>query len=106
MEKLRSAFTEGKGWLAELEKQERDETGIKTLKIGFNRVFGYYIEVTKSNIANVPYRYIRKQTLANAERYITDELKEMENRILGAEEKCMRLEYNLFVELRENMLNS
>ena len=72
---LKSAATDGKQWLAELEAREKEETGIKTLKIGYNKVFGYYIEVSKGQIAQVPYRYVRKQTLVNAERYITEELK-------------------------------
>ena len=83
-----------------IEEREKNETGIKTLKIGFNKVFGYYIEVSKSFIPEVPDRYIRKQTLANCERYITQELKEMENTILGAEEKLVALEFEIFTELR------
>ncbi len=83
-----------------IEEREKNETGIKTLKIGFNKIFGYYIEVSKSFIPDVPDRYIRKQTLANCERYITQELKEMENTILGAEEKLVALEFELFTELR------
>lgn len=100
---LRSAATDGKQWLAELEAREKEETGIKTLKIGYNKVFGYYIEVSKGQIAQVPYRYVRKQTLVNAERYITEELKKMEETLLGAQEKCIRLEYALFVALREEI---
>ena len=79
---LKSAATDGKQWLAELEAREKEETGIKTLKIGYNKVFGYYIEVSKGQIAQVPYRYVRKQTLVNAERYITEELKKMEETLL------------------------
>ncbi|RKD34770.1 DNA mismatch repair protein MutS [Thermohalobacter berrensis] len=100
---LREAMTKGKEWLSKLEKREKERTGIKSLKIGFNKVFGYYIEVTKSNIKYVPDNYIRKQTLANSERYITPELKEMEAKILGAEEKSMKLEYDLFVEIRNTI---
>lgn len=97
---LRGVRQNGKGWIEEIEQREREETGIKTLKVGFNKVFGYYIEVTKSNLAEVPDRYIRKQTLANCERYITEQLKEMESTVLGAEDKLAALEYELFTELR------
>lgn len=100
---LKKATTEGKTWIIKLEAEEREKTGIKGLKVGFNRVFGYYIEVTKSNFDQVPERYIRKQTLANAERYITEELKNLENQILGAEEKVINLEYNAFVEIRDDI---
>ena len=100
---LKKATTEGKTWILKLEADEREKTGIKGLKVGFNRVFGYYIEVTKSNFDQVPERYIRKQTLANAERYITEELKNLENQILGAEEKVINLEYNAFTEVREDI---
>lgn len=100
---LKSAATDGKQWLATLEAREKEETGIKTLKIGYNKVFGYYIEVSKGQIDQVPYRYVRKQTLVNAERYITEELKQMEETLLGAQEKCVRLEYALFTELREEI---
>ena len=86
-----------------MEKEERDKTGIKTLKIGFNKVFGYYIDVTKSYYDLVPETYIRKQTLANSERYITPELKKVEDKVLGAEDKSIRLEYRLFVEIREQI---
>lgn len=98
---LTTAATEGRQWLMSLEEREREETGIKNLKVGYNRVFGFYIEVTNSQRDAVPYRYVRKQTLVNAERFITQELKELEERILGADEKRIRLEYTLFVELRE-----
>lgn len=98
------ANTEGKQWLQNLEKREREATGIKSLKVGFNKVFGYYIEVTRSNLSQVPTeRYIRKQTLANAERYITEELKEKEELILEAEEKMQDLEYQIFVDIREQV---
>lgn len=101
IDKLKTAQTEGKTWLVQLEAEEKEKTGIKNLKIGFNKVFGYYLEVTKSYLNQVPERFIRKQTLANAERYITEELKNLENQILGAEEKVVNLEYNAFVEIRE-----
>ncbi len=98
--------TVGKTWLATLEAEEREKTGIKNLKIGYNSVFGYYIEVSKGQIEQVPYRYQRKQTIANAERYITDELKEMENKILHAEEQKISLELKLFNEIRETLLEN
>ncbi len=98
---LKKATTEGKTWIVEMEAKEREITGIKGLKVGFNKVFGYYIEVTKSNLGMVPDRYIRKQTLTNAERYVTEELKNLENQILGAEEKVINLEYKAFTEIRD-----
>ena len=101
IDELKKAMTDGKTWLVELEAKEKEETGIKGLKVGFNKVFGYYIEVTKSNLSLVPDRYIRKQTLTGGERYITEELKELESRVLGAEEKVVALEYNEFVKIRE-----
>ena len=101
IDKLKMATTDGKNWLIQLEANERKKTGIKGLKVGFNKVFGYYIEVTKSNISLVPDRYIRKQTLTNGERYVTEELKKLENELLGAEEKVINLEYNAFCEIRE-----
>ena len=100
LDQLRAATREGKSWIAALEAAEREKTGIKSLKVGFNKVFGYYIEVTKANLASVPGHYQRKQTLANSERYITPELKEKENLILGAEERAIQLEYELFQEIR------
>lgn len=103
IDKLKTASTDGKNWIIELEAEEREKTGIKGLKVGFNKVFGYYIEVTKSNISLVPERYIRKQTLTNGERYITEELKKLENQILGAEEKVINLEYNVFAEVRDKI---
>lgn len=103
IDQLKKATTEGKTWIIQLEAKEKEETGIKGLKVGFNRIFGYYLEVTKSNLDQVPDRYIRKQTLANCERYVTEELKNLENQILGAEEKVINLEYNAFVEIRENI---
>lgn len=95
---------EGKHWITELEQEEKEKTDIKSLKIGYNRIFGYYIEVSKSNLHLVPKNYIRKQTLANCERYITEELKEMEAKVLGAEEKIINLEYELFIEVRDSIL--
>ncbi len=103
IDKLKTATTEGKNWIIKLEVDERQKTGIKNLKVGFNKVFGYFIEVTKSNLAQVPERFIRKQTLTNAERYITEELKNLENQILGAEEKVVNLEYNEFTKIREQI---
>ena len=101
LDKLRDASANGKQWIADLEAKERELTGIKNLKIQYNRVFGYYIEVTKSNYDQVPYRYTRKQTLANSERYMTPELHEIEETVLGAQEKALRLEQALFVEIRD-----
>ena len=103
VDKLKTATTEGKNWIIQLEADEKEKTGIKNLKVGFNKVFGYFIEVTKSNLDQVPKRYIRKQTLTNAERYITEELKNLENQILGAEEKVVSLEYDLFTKIREEI---
>lgn len=100
VDKLRSASTEGKDWVAALESSEREKTGIKNLKVGFNKVFGYYLEVTKSYFHLIPPNFIRKQTLANCERFITQELKEMEDTILGAEEKVIDLEYRIFTEVK------
>lgn len=90
----------GTTWIHQLEEEEREKTGIKNLKVRYNKVFGYYIEVTKSNLELVPEGYIRKQTLANAERFITPELKELEELILGAEDKITTLEYDMFCEIR------
>ena len=103
IDKLKTATTDGKKWLIELEAKEKEETGIKNLKVGYNKVFGYYIEVSKSNVGLVPDRYIRKQTLTTGERYITEELKNLENQILGAEERVIQIEYNVFVEVREKI---
>ena len=100
---LREATTNGKQWIAGIEGKERDMTGIKNLKVGYTKVFGYYIEVTKSYYNMVPDRYIRKQTLTNCERFVTEELKEVENEILGAEEKVVSLEYDLFTEVRDKI---
>ncbi len=103
IDRLKTAGTEGKTWLVELEAEEREKTGIKNLKIGFNKVFGYFIEVTKSYLDQVPERFIRKQTLTNAERYITEELKNLENQILGSEEKVVNLEYEAFTKIRNEI---
>ena len=97
---LRSVISDSKGWIERIEEAEKKATGIKTLKVGYNRVFGYYIEVSKSFIGSVPERFIRKQTLANGERYITQELKDMESQMLGASDKITALEYQLFTEVR------
>lgn len=103
VDELKKAGMEGKNWLIELEAKEKEETGIKNLKVGFNKVFGYFFEVTKSYLNLVPDRYIRKQTLANCERYITEELNELESKILGAEGKVVDLEYKLFIEIRNKI---
>lgn len=103
VDKFRSARTDGKKWLTELEAKERERTGIKSLKIKYNRVFGYALEVTNTFKELVPENYIRKQTLANAERYITEELKNLENMILGAEDKLYALEYDLFSNVRDRV---
>ena len=102
-DQLRNAKTEGKTWLAELEARERDKTGIKNLKIKFNKVFGYYFEVTNSFKDLVPEYFVRKQTLVNAERFTTPELKELEDVILGAEDKLVSLEYDLFCQVRDQV---
>ncbi|NLG35961.1 MAG: DNA mismatch repair protein MutS [Lentisphaerae bacterium] len=103
LDELRSAAHDGKQWIAELQAREIERTGIKSLKIRFNKVFGYFIEVTKSNLAQVPDDYVRKQTIVNGERFITPELKECEHKILGAEDKSIALEYELFLALREEV---
>ena len=103
---LRSVMNDGEGWIREIEKNEREATGIKTLKVGYNRVFGYYIEVTKSLISQVPDRYIRKQTLSGCERYITQELKDMEATILGAADKLTSLEYEIFQNIRSTVADN
>ena len=103
VDRLRSARTEGKSWLARIEEEEREKTGIKNLRIKFNKVFGYYLEVTNSYRDMVPDYYIRKQTLTNAERYITPDLKELEETILGAEDKLVALEYDLFCRIRSQI---
>ena len=101
--KLRTASTEGKNWIINIESKEREATGIRNLKVGYNKVFGYYIEVSKSYVNMVPDRFIRKQTLTTGERYITEELNELEGKILGAEERLVNLEYELFTELRNHL---
>ena len=101
VDRLRDILDGGSGTLAAIEAAEKERTGIRTLKVGFNRVFGYYIEVSKSFAEQVPEHYIRKQTLANCERYITQELKELENQVLTAKDRLMALEYQLFTQLRE-----
>ncbi|MDD4834192.1 MAG: DNA mismatch repair protein MutS [Lutispora sp.] len=103
IDKYKKASTNGKQWIIELEQKERQKSGIKSLKIGYNKVFGYFIEVTKANIANIPEDYIRKQTLSNAERYITPELKELEEVVLHADEKLIDLEYETFIKIREEI---
>lgn len=100
LDEYRSAATDGKKWVAALQAQEQERTGIKSLKVHFNKVFGYYIEISKSNLANVPDDYIRKQTLTNGERFVTPELKEMESKILGAEDKSKALEQAIFEDLK------
>lgn len=100
---LRKAKTDGKTWLAQLENEDKERTGIKNLKIKYNKVFGYYFEVTNSYKDLVPEDYIRKQTLANAERYTTPRLKELEDTILNAEDKLYTLEYDLFCKIRDSI---
>lgn len=100
VDQFRDATENGKKWILDLEKEERLRTGIKSLKIGYNRVFGYYIDVRKTNLDLVPDDYIRRQTLTNSERYFTEELKSMEDKIIGAEQKLISLEYDLFTEIR------
>ena len=103
LDEIRAIFSSGRKWITEMQETERKRTGINSLKISFNRVFGYYIEVTKPNLPKVPENYIRKQTLVNAERYITPELKEYEEKVLNAEEKLKSLEYEIFQELRKKV---
>jgi len=100
LDELRTISREGKGWIARLEQEERERTDIPTLKVKYNKVFGYFIEITKRNLDRIPDDYQRKQTLSNAERYITPKLKEYESKVLGAEERLVELEYNLFQEVR------
>jgi DNA mismatch repair protein MutS len=104
LDELRSAATDGKRWIAEFQAREIERTGIKSLKIRFNKVFGYFIEVTKANLPLVPEEYIRKQTTVNGERFIMPELKEYETKVLGAEEKSIALEQDLFLELRQQVV--
>lgn len=104
LDELRRATREGKDWIAKLQQEEIERTGIPSLKVRYNSVFGYYIEVTKTHLEKVPQEYIRKQTIANGERFITPALKEMEGKILGAEERSVKLEYELFLRVREAVL--
>lgn len=104
LDDLRTAARSGKDWIARLQEDERKRTGIDSLKIKFNNVFGYFIEITKTHLEKVPDDYTRKQTMANAERYITPALKEMENKVLGAEERSKQLEYELFLHLRQQVI--
>ncbi|MCK5534157.1 DNA mismatch repair protein MutS [bacterium] len=104
LDQINLARSESKGWILNLEKKEKKRTGINSLKIGYTGVFGYYIEITRANLANVPENYIRKQTLTNAERFITPELKEQESFILGAEEKIFNLEYEVFQKIKEKVI--
>jgi DNA mismatch repair protein MutS len=104
LDELRAASRDGKDWIAKLQQQEIERTGIPSLKVRFNSVFGYYIEVTKANLDKVPPEYRRKQTIANGERFITPGLKEMESKILGAEERSVKLEYDLFLRVREGVI--
>ncbi len=106
LDKYRDAVKNGQTWIAQIEAREREETGIKTLKIKYNRVFGYFIEVTNSLKDKVPYSYIRRQTLANAERYTTEELKQTEELITGSEEKALKLEAAIFASIREKLLEA
>ncbi len=103
VDKLRDAASNGKQWILSLEASEREKTGIRNLRIGYTKVFGYYIEVTKSNLHLVPEEYIRKQTLVNCERYITQELKEIEETVLGAESRVVDLEYRIFADIRSEV---
>jgi len=100
LDELRAASVEGQEWLADLQRREQERTGIRSLKVRYNQVFGYYIEISAANLGSVPADYTRKQTLANAERFVTPELKEMESKILGAQERSRQLEYELFLDLR------
>ena len=104
LDELRGASRDGKDWIAKLQQQEIERTGISSLKIRFNSVFGYYIEVTRSNLEKVPADYIRKQTIANGERFITPALKDMEGKILGAEERSLKLEYEIYLRVREGVI--
>jgi DNA mismatch repair protein MutS len=106
LDKLIQISRDGKGWLARLENQQRVVTGIPNLKVRYNKVFGYFIEVTKANASSVPDNYIRRQTLVNAERYITDELKQFEEKVLGAEDRRAKLEYDLFCLIREKVVKN
>ncbi|MEM9400732.1 MAG: DNA mismatch repair protein MutS [Verrucomicrobiota bacterium] len=104
VDELRAATREGKAWIATFQAEEQERIGVKSLKVRFNQVFGYYIEITKTHLDSVPPHYIRKQTMANAERFITPDLKEIESKILGAEERVKQLEYELFLEIRDEVI--
>ncbi|MGY8655379.1 MAG: DNA mismatch repair protein MutS [Verrucomicrobiia bacterium] len=104
LDELKSASRDGKNWIARMQQEEIEKTGISSLKVRYNSVFGYFIEVTRANVDKVPPNYVRKQTIANGERYITPELKEIENKILGAEERSSKLEYELFLRVREAVI--
>ena len=106
LDELRSASTEGKNWIAKLQQEEREKSGIDNLKIKYNNVFGYFIEISKGKVDQVPERYQRKQTMANAERYITPELKEIESKVLGAEERSKQIEFDTFIGLRDTISQS
>ncbi len=106
LDELRAVKAHGKDWLIDIETEQRAATGIKNLRIGYNKVFGYYVEVSKGNVDKVPEHYQRKQTLANAERYILPQLKEIEDKILGAEERIVKLEYSLFSDIRQAIVNN
>ena len=101
LDEIKEISIHGKEWISNLQNVEREKTGIKNLKIGYNKIFGYFIEITASNVKNAPDYYTRKQTLANCERYVTPELKEMESKILNADEQIVKLEYNIFLEVRQ-----
>lgn len=104
LDELRSAATEGRNWLAKYQAGEQVRTGIKNLKVRHNKVFGYYIEISKGQLPNVPADYVRKQTMVNAERFITPELKEYENKIFGAQDKAIALEYEIFISIRNDLV--
>ncbi|OGC80434.1 MAG: DNA mismatch repair protein MutS [candidate division Zixibacteria bacterium RBG_16_43_9] len=103
LDDLKKDVSENKNWIAQLEKNEKERTGIPSLKVGFNQIFGYYIEITRPHLSKVPPDYIRKQTMVNAERFVTPELKEREAKILGAEEKIFQMEYDLFLKIRDQV---
>lgn len=103
LDNLKKDVSENKNWIAQLEKNEKERTGIPSLKVGFNQIFGYYIEITRSHLSKVPSDFIRKQTMVNAERFVTPELKEREAKILGAEEKIFQMEYDLFLKIRDQV---